>query len=94
MVPTTASSRATQAQIFFCSSNATVPAEASSQKFTIQKNGNFVNQVIDLSSASYWGGSVLGMRFDYFCDASSGDVCYLGSVTFCKTQEDVEAAIK
>lgn len=92
MVPTSVSTRATKAQIFFCSDNAAAPAENSSQVFSIEKTGSNVSKTINLSSASYWGGSISGLRLDFFCDASLGDVCNVNSITFCKTAEDAARA--
>lgn len=93
MLPTSNGSRGKQAQIFFCSDNATVPAEASSVKFDTVKSGTYIYKTFDLTSASYWGGNVLGLRLDFFCDADTGDACYVKSITFCKTQADLQAAL-
>lgn len=92
-VPANTSSKAEKAQIFFCSDNANVPAEASSMKFDLTKNGNFIFKTLDLSAASYWGGNVLGLRLDYFHDALSGDKCYVRSIVFCKNLSDLDKAI-
>lgn len=93
-VASNASDRAKDAQIFFCSEKATVPAESSSLKFSIVRSGGYENKTIDLSGTSWWGGSVLGLRFDYFCDASLGDECLIRSVTFCKTEAEMISALE
>jgi hypothetical protein len=94
-IPTSNSeNKGRNAQIFFCSSNAADPAEASSLKFDLSKDGAYHNQTVDLSTASYWGGNVLGLRIDFFCDADPGDTSYIRSITFCKSEHDLQAALE
>ncbi|MBQ7671092.1 MAG: hypothetical protein IJS45_10300 [Clostridia bacterium] len=89
-----ASERATRGQIFFCSGSSSVPAESSSVIFDLTRSGGYESKIFDLSGVNWWGGDVYGLRFDYFCDASLGDVCTVNSVTFCKTEADVASALE
>ncbi|MBR6917795.1 MAG: hypothetical protein IKN38_06380, partial [Clostridia bacterium] len=92
-VPISGEGKGFEGQFFFCSDNASSPAEASSIKFRLTRNGSFVDQTFDLSTASYWGGKILGIRIDYFCDAYAGEELYLSSLTFCKTEDDMHSAL-
>lgn len=92
-LPTTNSSAGTQAEIFLCSGNYKGPTAGISVIFPVTKSGEYVAKTVDLSSTSFWNGDIYGLRFDFFCNAGAGDVCYLKSVTLCKTLEDVNTAL-
>lgn len=92
-LPTTNSIARNQAEIFLCSGNYKVPTAGASVVFPVTKSGEYVTKTVDLSSTSFWSGDIYGLRFDFFCSASAGDVCYLKSVTLCKTLEDVNTAL-
>lgn len=93
MLPTSTSNYIEKGQLFFCSGGAPVPAEASSMKFDLQKTGNYVNEIFDMTDASYWSGDAAGIRLDYFCNAQLDDTCYIRCITFCKTLADAERYI-
>ncbi len=89
-LPTSTSNYIEKAQLFLCSDGAPNPAETSSVKFDLIKSGQYVNEIVDLTGASWWSGDALGIRMDYFCNAQLEDTCYVRCVTFCKTLEDAE----
>ena len=93
-LPTSDSAAVEKAQVFFCSDNNTAPKESASIMFDVTKNGQNVKKTLDLTSATYWGGDAIALRLDFFTNANVGDVCYLTSITFCKTYSDLQTALE
>ena len=92
MNPTSNSAYGLNSEVFFCSGDVTNPTAGCSSLFGVTKDGAYHAHTIDLTGASYWKGSVYGIRLDFFANAQPGDVQYISSITFCKTLRDVEIA--
>ena len=93
-VPESTSGMAVNGQLFFCSDGCPQPATKANSYFALTKNNNYVDKVIDIThETSFWSGNVIGIRIDFFANANAGDVCYVRSLTFCKTEEDVQTAL-
>lgn len=93
MLPMSNSSTGSNAEIFFCSGNTKVPTAGCSKIFSVTKDGLYHNQIIDLTSSSFWFGNVYGIRLDFFTSAELYDTAYVSQITFCKTLKDVEFAL-
>ena len=54
--------------------------------YNYTKDGQLHYQIIDLSAQSNWTGDIKGLRIDYLTNAVVGDVVYIDSLIFCKTE--------
>ena len=93
MVPSTASASATSGEIFLSAGSVTAPAAGKSVKLSLTRGG-FVTEKLDLSSCSWWKGSIHSLRLDIFDRAAAGDTMYIDSVIFCKTAEEATLVAK
>ena len=84
-VPTTIKKADPDGELFMCAGDITAPRGGYSKKFALTKDGAFHSQIIDMNSETYWTGRIHGLRLDFFCDASAGDVSFVKSVIFCRS---------
>ncbi len=82
-----------QGELFFCAGNITEPTANYSEIFNMTRDGNYYAYPIDMTTKSYWTGTIHGLRLDYFCGAAVGDVSYIDTVTFCKTVAARDAVV-
>lgn len=87
------SSSSNRGEVFFCSGDVAVPTAHCSILFDLNNSGEYTKQTLDLTDSSFWSGDVYGIRLDYFCNAVAGDSVTVKSVTFCKTESDLQAAL-
>lgn len=91
MLPTSNKGSSNSAQLFLCPTSSPNPSEANSKRATLVKNGKFNSATVDLSTASYWKGTVFQIRFDFFINSPDGDLMYLYSFCFAKTKAEAQA---
>lgn len=92
-IPTTTQRQNPVGNFYYVCGNITGPtAGYESSVYSYTKDGNLHYKVVDLSAKSNWSGQIKGMRIDYFTDAFIGDIAYIDSLVFCKTETDAIAA--
>ena len=81
--PNTNSSSANMGELFLSAGSVTVPTAGYSKLFNHTK-GSYVAQTIDLSSTSWWKGTINCIRIDPFCSNVAGDTMYVDSIIVAK----------
>jgi|GEM_PF-671387 len=90
--PTTNSSTAARTELFMCAGSVTAPAQDYSVTFNPTNGYKYRSEIINMSSKSYWTGTVHSIRFDAFMQGTAWDAFYLASVTFCSDSSSASAA--
>ena len=83
--PMSASDKATKCEVFLSAGSVAGPTAGKSVVFSLEKSNTYKAAVLNLSSLSWWNGSINGIRIDPYCNAASGDIMYIDSVVLCKT---------
>ena len=85
MIPETNSEATYKSHIFLCAGSVLNPSgSAMIQKTGLVVDGQYHTIEVDLSSLSYWTGTINKIRFDYFDSAAVGDVFYITSLELVK----------
>lgn len=92
MSPSTNSSKAVSTELFMSAGSVSGPTAGCSVTFTPQKGHKYVTQIIDMSSASYWTGTVHNIRVDAYAQGDTWDILYLSSISFCQSASAASAA--
>lgn len=92
--PSTNSAKAKNCEIFPCAGAVQGPTGGYSHIFALNTGSGYSQAVIDLSSLSWWSGSIHNIRIDPFCAAAEGDTMYLDSVILCKSKDEADNIAK
>ncbi|MBQ7911535.1 MAG: hypothetical protein IJ363_12215 [Clostridia bacterium] len=82
--PKDTSSKATMLQWFFMVGSVTDPTEQCGLKKGLTKDGEYHTMTVDLTSLSYWDGTVNALRLDFFDQSEVGDTMYIKSIKLIK----------
>lgn len=91
--PLSNSSLATTASLFLCADNVTAADGNMMVTVPLERSNSYTGCVIDLSKFSYWKSWINLIRFDFFEEASTGDVLYLDSLILCEKLEDANLVL-
>lgn len=85
MIPETNSEATYKTHVFLCAGSISSPSgNAMVEKTGLVADGQYHTLEIDLSSLTYWTGTINKIRFDYFDSAAVGDVFYITSLELVK----------
>ena len=88
--PLSNSSLASMATMFLCADNVTAASGDMMVTVPLERSDSYTGCVIDLSRLSYWKSWINMIRFDFFEEASEGDVFYFDSLILCENRNEAK----